>query len=126
MIFYLYICIMKKCYNCKKEKNLCEFNKSKKESGGYSFQCKICKKEETLKRRYGITIADYNRMFEEQEGKCLICTKHQSELTKALNIDHCHTTGKVRGLLCNTCNRSLGAFYDNIEILENAIKYLKK
>jgi hypothetical protein len=43
-----------------------------------------------------------------------------------LAVDHCHTTGKIRGLLCSKCNPALGAFNDNIEILNSAIKYLKE
>lgn len=79
-----------------------------------------------LLRTYGIDLDEYNRMFEEQEGSCAICGKHQIELDRALSVDHCHSSGKVRGLLCNKCNTGIGFFDNNIEVLENSIKYLKK
>lgn len=77
------------------------------------------------KKKYGITLEDYNIMFSNQNGCCKICGTHQSELPKALAVDHCHKTNNVRGLLCQTCNTSLGGFKDNIDLLQNAIDYLK-
>jgi hypothetical protein len=79
-----------------------------------------------LKTMYGITQEDYNIMFEKQDGCCAICKKHQTEVSRALSVDHCHETGKVRGLLCHTCNSAIGKFYDNVSLLENAINYLNK
>jgi hypothetical protein len=79
-----------------------------------------------LKRYYGITEDDYNNMFIKQNGCCRICGKHQTELIKKFHIDHCHTTGVVRGLLCSDCNMSLGKFEDSIDILQRAIDYLKE
>jgi len=77
------------------------------------------------KMTYGITVEDYNTMFKEQEGKCLICKGTDSfSRSKHLHVDHCHKTGKVRGLLCNKCNQGIGAFNDNIKLLEVAITYL--
>lgn len=66
----------------------------------------------------------YNEMSEQQNHKCKICGKID-EQNKQLCVDHYHSTGKIRGLLCHKCNRALGAFKDNIDIIENAIKYLK-
>ena len=83
-------------------------------------------KESHLKRKYGIDLETYNQMFNEQEGKCKICGIHQSELKKSLAVDHCHNTGKVRGLLCDHCNHVLGKVKDDVSILESAIKYLKE
>lgn len=76
-----------------------------------------------LRRKYKMTIDDYNLMVYDQSGKCLICNKIPA---KKLAVDHCHTTGDVRGLLCDRCNQGLGSFKDNITSLKNAIKYLKK
>ena len=61
-----------------------------------------------------------------QNGRCAICGKHQNKFKKALSVDHCHKKGIIRGLLCNSCNLGLGKFYDNCELLNNAIYYLKK
>lgn len=77
------------------------------------------------KRTYGITEEDYNDMFIEQGGRCGICGVHQSKLKKRLVIDHCHKSEVIRGLLCSLCNTGIGAFDDNIEVMENAMKYLK-
>jgi len=77
-------------------------------------------------RRHGITPEEYNRMFIEQNGMCAICGVHQSKLNKRLCIDHDHSTGKIRGLLCNHCNFVIGHAHDNPDILMSAIVYLKK
>lgn len=74
-------------------------------------------------KKFGISKDDYFTMKTNQNNKCLICNKEQE--VKDLAIDHCHTTNKVRGLLCNSCNLGLGCFKDNLEILKNAIKYLE-
>lgn len=95
---------------------------------GYSEKHKECKRRDSYKEKYGITISDYNRMFKEQNGVCKICsTPPNSEKYKLkhLHVDHCHTTGKVRGLLCSHCNKGLGLFKDNVEVLKQAINYLK-
>lgn len=78
-----------------------------------------------LIKKYGITVEDYNKMFQEQDGKCAICHKDQLEFRIRFSVDHNHKTGKVRGLLCHNCNRALGWFYDDIETLQSAIEYLQ-
>lgn len=79
-----------------------------------------------LVKTYGITSEDYNNMFIEQGGRCAICGKHQTEFKKRLAVDHCHDTGKVRGLLCDSCNNGIGKLKDDIQLLTNAIKYLEQ
>lgn len=90
-----------------------------------------------LKRLYGITIDEYFSILESQNNRCAICqcdgnlTVDGSELIKngkptKLHVDHDHNTGKVRGILCNSCNRGLGSFRDNKLIVELAVKYLSK
>jgi Autographiviridae endonuclease VII len=82
--------------------------------------------------KYDLTIETYNRMLLEQNNICAIC--HQPETrqsrtkgeTARLCIDHCHKTNIIRGLLCHNCNTMIGKAFDNIEILESAINYLKK
>jgi len=77
-----------------------------------------------LRRKYGITLIDYNRMFEAQNGVCKICKKEGVDRAGGLHVDHCHTTKKVRGLLCSKCNRAIGLLCDDTEIFKSAIKYL--
>jgi hypothetical protein len=78
-----------------------------------------------LKYYFGISLEEYNKIFTEQKGCCKICGKHQTEFKKALFVDHDHTTGKIRGLLCLTCNLLIGRTKDDITILERALTYLK-
>ncbi len=67
---------------------------------------------------------DYDRCYQIQQGSCGICKKHQTEFKKVLAVDHDHTTGIVRGLLCELCNHLLGCAKDNKDILGQAILYL--
>ena len=77
-----------------------------------------------LKRTFGITLDDYNKMFMDQNGCCKGCDRHQSEFKRALCVDHCHKTGKIRGLLCDDCNVGLGRLRDNPQTLINLAEYL--
>lgn len=87
-------------------------------------QRKIVDFNSHLKRKYNITLDEWNDLFEKQSGCCAICRKHQSEVPKKFSVDHCHKTGRVRGLLCFDCNTSLGKFNDDINLLRKAIDYL--
>lgn len=82
-------------------------------------------KDRNLRKTYGITLEDYNGMFIKQEGRCFCCVVHQVELTKSLFVDHNHSTGKVRGLLCHSCNAAIGLVGEDIEVLKNIIGYLE-
>lgn len=73
-----------------------------------------------LKRRYGITLADFDRILAEQNGLCAFCKNKPP-----VDVDHCHETGKVRGLLCRSCNVGLGQLGDNLEGVKRAIAYLE-
>jgi hypothetical protein len=74
--------------------------------------------------KYGISPEEYLKMHSDQNGCCAICGIHESKLDKRLHTDHCHTTGMVRGLLCNKCNTSLGQFESDPELLLIAYEYL--
>ena len=76
-------------------------------------------------RMYGIDVEDYERMLEEQNGGCYICGK-KPEGTRALDIDHDHVTGKVRGLLCSNHNRALGLLNDDVLLMLKSVEYLVK
>lgn len=81
-------------------------------------------RKKLLWSRYKITPEDYDALVIGQRGECRICKVHQDTLKLNLHVDHDHTTGKVRGLLCENCNRGLGMFKDSAEILAKAIDYL--
>jgi hypothetical protein len=72
-------------------------------------------------RRYGLSLADYRALQARQGNACAICRK----VTRALCIDHCHVTGRVRGLLCRSCNSALGLYADDPRLLRAALVYLR-
>lgn len=78
-----------------------------------------------LQLNYGISVEEYNALFASQDGKCAICgTDQPGGRRYRLAVDHCHDTGKVRGLLCNNCNLGLGKFNDDPDLLRKALAYL--
>lgn len=80
-----------------------------------------------MKSMYGMTLAEYREKLEGQGGLCKLCKKPAEENTHGrLYVDHCHVTGAYRGLLCNKCNRGLGQFNDDLEVLLRAVEYLKE
>lgn len=81
-------------------------------------------RNQMYKMRYGITIEDYNRMLEEQDNVCAICKKDDGN--RQLAVDHNHTTGLVRGLLCMKCNIMLGQIESSPIVLDNAFRYQGK
>ena len=90
-------------------------------------QCNTCR---FLMRKYRITKRQRDQMLEDQEGQCFICLSDISFGKRgfsknAANVDHCHETGEVRGILCGHCNSMLGHAFDNKDILKAAIKYLE-
>lgn len=84
----------------------------------------LSRRDSILKNRYGIVEFDYEELAKKQKNKCAICGITPEN--KRLDLDHCHTTRTIRGLLCNNCNRGLGHFKDNPEFLKKAISYLNK
>lgn len=106
------------CLYCEQIKNMEEFVKN-------SCRCKSCSSAFRREKMYGVTVDDFNSMMKKQNGECAICGGIREVKEDSLCVDHCHKTNNVRGLLCNHCNTALGKFEDNIELLQNAIKYLK-
>ena len=142
---------MKKCTVCKEEKELSEFYNYAASKDGKSYRCKACDdkarkkwKEENLESaqrssrrnnlytKYRMSIEDYEKMLADQQGKCACCGATENNalygLNRSLNfaVDHCHTTSKVRGLLCNQCNRAIGMLGDTPEAILKAYEYLKR
>lgn len=98
--------------------NSVQINKKKKK---YYIKNKDNAKRWQLKKLYGLSLEEFNKMKLDSNGKCEIC-----KLSKLLCVDHNHNTRKVRGLLCGNCNSLLGFVNDNIDTLDNAIRYLRK
>ena len=128
---------MRKCSACFQVKNLGDFHADKRGKDGVSYACKECKalrsknyynnnkkpvRNQQIKYRYGITESQYNDMFKSQQGACKICL---APATIKLAVDHCHRTGRIRGLLCSKCNHGIGLFQDSSALLEKASEYLK-
>ena len=124
------------CLNCGKQ--FSELN-IKIRAGKGKFCCNDCYKEYRKKNskdpkelnrlyqkknKYGLNSEEYLNLFKQQDNKCMICGCEFTDRNKGF-VDHDHVTGKIRGLLCNKCNTLLGMANDNIDILENAINYLK-
>lgn len=85
----------------------------------------------SLRVNYGIDLKEYEALYAAQNGQCAICgcvggPAPRNKEVLILNVDHDHTTGKVRGLLCRACNQGLGLFRDSLQNLESAITYLKR
>lgn len=130
----------KRCTVCKKNKNIEFFYKLKASKDGLSYRCISCdtrarndynkrhgetrlvnQRIANRKHKYNLSNDEYLKLFEEQKCVCAICG-----LQDVLQVDHDHVTGKVRGLLCGKCNKALGLFNDNTDIINNAISYLKE
>lgn len=123
---------MKLCSKCNELKPLNQFSKDKYKKSQITSACKNCRRRESgrwkeidLKRFYGITKEQYNKMLQDQDYSCAICKRHTSELNRTLSVDHDHNTGKVRGLLCVRCNTKLGILEDE-NFKQEANKYLIK
>jgi hypothetical protein len=140
----------KSCKICSVRKNFIDFHKNLNADGRYNV-CKKCHYERNQKvrkdpkhkerfkqyqksnamfRRYGIILSQYEEMVEKQNNKCLICGNEPlidgKIQNRSLHIDHCHKTGKIRGLLCHLCNRGIGLFRERKDLIEKALKYIKK
>ena len=133
---------MKECKTCNTEKELTEFFACSKTKAGYRPNCKTCTQEKDkarrqanpekqrkirrkahLKAKYGVTPEWLEQRLEELDHKCPLCATPIAEGYN-LAIDHCHTSGKVRGVLCGKCNQVLGMMDDDSERLIKASKYL--
>lgn len=130
---------VKTCTKCKQTKTIDEFNKIRILAGcyqkltfvdGYHDLCKICKTQRrenySLKHKYGMRRTDFDTMMKDQDKCCFLCKKDLSILPRQKqHVDHSHSTGKVRGILCISCNHGLGKFQDNPELLRKAATYIE-
>ena len=129
---------MKTCLDCKETLPLHKFYKKGKYRQSYCVDCQRERskgrtnfkkytseelRERHLRLTYGLSLEDYDKLLEKQENLCAICKKPNTS-KRPFHVDHCHTTKKVRGLLCITCNTMLGRIETNPEILKNLNTYL--
>lgn len=124
------------CTDCGVFKSASEFNLERdiRAVGGVTMraQCRPCREhvkwKSFIQRTYGITAEEYYDMLAAQDNKCAICESEEVNNSRVtsnkLFIDHCHDTGKVRGLLCSKCNHSIGLLNDDVDLLRKAIDYL--
>jgi hypothetical protein len=131
----------RRCSHCKLEKEIAEFGRDRGGLDGFAHKCLECSRmfqrriydrnpeytrDKEFRRRYGIDVDTYERMYGEQEGYCAICGKHESKQSRRLSIDHNHITGEIRALLCHDCNTVIGFSHESVEILTKAVLYLKR
>lgn len=124
----------KTCAKCRVEKLIAAFGANRSKRDGAGTYCVDCRRKSRktepkqrgyrLKYEYGITSGDYCRMFALQLGRCAICKQNRLNRYGNLDVDHDHATGKVRGLLCNSCNQMLGQAGDSATVLRAAVAYL--
>jgi len=136
----------KRCGKCGAMKPITDFSLNKGKGDGRHYWCKVCANEynkkrnqrlyteafvrsKNLKQLYGMSSENYQLMFLSQNGVCAVCGRPETAIdprtkqVKNLQIDHCHTTGKVRALLCKECNNALGLLHDDIERIRLLLKY---
>lgn len=137
-------CSKKQCFTCKEVLESSFFHKDRRRKDGLRGMCKSCARKcssdhyksnsdhrwrRHIRYKYGITAVQYYMMLDQQAGQCKICKgarPGERGRTSRMDIDHCHSTGKVRGLLCPRCNKAIGLLGDNTDFLTAAIKYLSQ
>ena len=134
----------KECSKCKEIKLVAMFYTDKYQKSGLTCWCKECHRKSSasyrknnpnkskerirewwLQTQYGLSPEEYDYLWDEQEGKCAIC-RGKCKTGRALAVDHCHKTGRVRGLLCKNCNSGIGFLCDTYTGVERALNYLKR
>lgn len=129
---------VKPCNRCHRMLPLEAFHSAGRKRSWGSPLCRECKREAyntngrpDLLKKYGITIEEYDAMLDRQGGLCAICRGPETAIdgrtgvVRRLHIDHCHSTGRVRGLLCHGCNQGIGGLRDRVDLLVSAIDYLR-
>ena len=137
----------KTCPGCGIEKSFSEFGKNSYNTFGLATRCRKCAnadkrkrnrdfpdiiRDQNLRKKFNITIDEYDLMMEEQEGTCAICNRKEVRKNmygiKRLSVDHNHITGKVRGLLCNDCNQGIGFLRsdEGVDLLLSAVEYMRR
>lgn len=98
----------------------------RKSCSRYCYRRGVDQRKYWLKGKYGLTVEEWEEMYDSQGGSCASCGRDFSDDTKfRAAVDHDHTTGKVRALLCNRCNRAIGLLEDDVELVDKAAAYLR-
>ena len=151
LVPYVSLMDVKQCPSCGLQKPFAEFNKSSTRIDGLAFYCKFCSRQISkashermkrdperyakylwkernrhLKRKFGITLELYEILLAQQGEGCAICGATECQSGVSLAVDHCHKTGKIRGILCRDCNTTLGKFNDDRNRFLKAIEYLDR
>lgn len=141
----------KRCNACNGLHSFQSFSKDVSKKDGRSIYCNFCRRRKlkeyrksrpekqkeykrkhynpeqsrdySLRYRYGMTSEGFESMFDSQGRKCALCRSDKTD-SKNFVVDHCHETGRIRGILCSSCNRALGIFKDSVVMLKKAIEYL--
>ena len=140
----------KACSNCQSIKPITDFGEASGYRDGHYGQCKSCRsklnsayaklhpakrkkttpeanRKNALKTKYGLTESQFERMLADQNGACAICkTESPGGRHGTFHVDHCHDTGKVRGVLCHSCNVTLGRVGDSIDGVMRYLNYLER
>lgn len=140
---------LKVCTVCHETKNVSEYNKNRSRVDGLANDCRGCRKQAARTRyqhiaarqrkrptwtgrqhayklkKYGLTACQYTLMRIEQSDLCAICGQ-RDDAPRSLAVDHCHETGRIRGLLCSPCNLALGSMRDDPARLMAAARYLSR
>ncbi|MDX2525049.1 endonuclease VII domain-containing protein [Streptomyces europaeiscabiei] len=114
----------KRCPDCGEVKPHTVWERNKASSDGWASYCRECRAERNrvsyFKRKYGLTPVELDAMVAAQQGICCICLA-----APAVHVDHCHETGRVRGVLCFSCNAALGQFKDRPDVIRRAATYVE-
>ena len=122
----------KVCTRCDRQLPVDDFYRNRGTRDGLASWCKSCLRAKSLiYGRSKILDVDFNgadadAMWTAQQGRCAICQRPESEFKRSLHLDHCHATGRVRGLLCSGCNTAIGLMGDDTDRLLAAVQYLKE
>lgn len=116
---------MRVCLRCKIEQSEDNYHVRSANTLFKINHCKTCEADKKLILRYGITMIQYLEMLKSQDNKCKICNRTDVQTGKKLAVDHCHETGRIRGLLCSKCNQAVGLLNDDPVLAENLTRYLR-
>ncbi len=114
------------CRVCKTDKPETDYYHKDRKKQHLSTECKRCQLNHQREKTFGVSSAEYWVMYHTQDGRCGICRKRlRSDRYKAFCVDHCHSTGKIRGLLCTNCNTAVGLLKDDPELMSQAARWVK-